>query len=185
MQVDVCHPLYNMRGIGIADGGENDMAEAVSSLHDAGTGIFCMKALGGGHMCASAAEAFSFVLSKNWIDAVAVGMQSKEEVRANIRFFSEGNFAESDRKKLLSKKRILHVEDYCEGCGRCVKRCGQGALKLIPRAETESIHGDFTSDFTLPDNMRERPFTASADDSKCVRCGYCTSVCPVFALKIY
>ena len=183
--VDVCHPLYNMKGIGIADGGEEDMAAAASALHGTGTGIFCMKALGGGHLCASAEEAFSFVLSKDWVGAVAVGMQSKEEVRANLRFFANGSFSRSDRKKLSSKKRTLHVEDYCEGCGNCVRRCGQKALRLVPReTDASPSYGDFTADFEA-DQPRERRMIAEADDSLCVRCGYCTSVCPVFALKIY
>ncbi|MBQ7313866.1 MAG: aldo/keto reductase, partial [Clostridia bacterium] len=69
LPVDVCHPLYNMAGIG----------------------VFAMKALGGGHLCGRAEEALGFVLSKPFIDAAAVGMQSFEEVDANIRFLETGS----------------------------------------------------------------------------------------------
>ena len=81
---DVCHPLYNMAGIGIADGTESDMASALRDAHDMGIGIFAMKALGGGHLSGRAEDALRFVLDKPYIDAAAVGMQSFDEVYANI-----------------------------------------------------------------------------------------------------
>jgi len=56
------------------------------------------------------------------------------------------------------KKRLL-VEEWCEGCGRCVKRCGFKAL---------SLQGG----------------RAVVDETKCMLCGYCGGVCPVFCLKI-
>ncbi|MBQ7600407.1 MAG: aldo/keto reductase [Clostridia bacterium] len=184
--VDICHPLYNMRGIGIADGGEEEMAAALKELHSSGTGIFAMKALAGGHLSASPEEALGFVLSKPYIDAVAVGMQSREEVDANVRFIVKGSFSKTDRKKLAGKKRALHVEEFCEGCGACVRRCASGALSLEEvTGEKEDIHGDFSSDFDITTRAGKKIFRAKADDSKCVRCGYCTKVCPVFALKIY
>ena len=94
---DVCHPLYNKAGIGIADGTEGDMAEALADLKRRGTGVFAMKALGGGHLAGSAEDALRFVLDRPFIDAVAVGMQSFAEVDANLRLLTEGSFAETDR----------------------------------------------------------------------------------------
>ena len=55
--------------------------------------------------------------------------------------------------------RRLLVEDWCEGCGRCVQRCGQKALSL-------------------------RDGRAVVEDARCVRCGYCAAVCPQFCLKV-
>ncbi len=185
---DVCHPLYNIAGIGIADGGEADMAAALRDAHNAGIGIFAMKALGGGHLCTSAEEALSFVLSKPYIDSVAIGMQSTDEIDANVRFLTSGAFSEDDRARLAKKHRTLHVEDYCEGCGACVRRCGEGALSLIPAESSAESKYDFTSEFASSEDisrLTESKYRAAADDSKCVRCGYCTKVCPVFALKIY
>ncbi len=192
MPVDVCHPLYNMAGIGIADGSEADMAAVLAEAHHRGIGVFAMKALGGGHLCTSAEEALGFVLSKPFIDAVAVGMQSFEEVDANVRFMQSGAFDASDRARLAEKHRGLHVEEYCEGCGACVKRCGSGALKLVEVSADESNAAsyDFTADFVANelDGAAVEPcvkYRAVPDDAKCVRCGYCTRVCPVFALKVY
>ena len=192
---DVCHPLYNMAGIGIADGGEADMAAVLEQAHAMGIGVFGMKALGGGHLCTKAEDALRFVLEKPFIDAVAVGMQSVEEVDANLRFLREGSFSDIDREALAKKHRTLHVEDYCEGCGACVVRCGEGALRLVPVSELESSAAgekfDFTAQFRSESGLSDGdsgesiPMRAVPDDEKCVRCGYCTKVCPVFALKIY
>ena len=186
--LDICHPLYNKEGIGIADGTERDMAEAVSKLHGMGVGIYAMKALGGGHLSGSAEDALGYVLSRDYIDAVAVGMQSREEVDANINFLLCGSFSAADKVKLSAKHRSLHVEDYCEGCGSCVRRCASGALTLVP-AEDEDDGAAFTDEFLAESGIasgeKKQKMRAKPDDSKCVRCGYCTKVCPVFALKIF
>ena len=190
MPVDVCHPLYNMAGIGIADGDEADMAEVLTDAHAMGIGVFAMKALGGGHLCHRAEDALRFVLEKPFIDAAAVGMQSFEEVDANLRFLETGSFSEDDRARLAGKHRSLHVEEYCEGCGACVERCASGALRLeeVHEETSDTPAYDFTSEFladsgnTASADVRYR---AVPDDAKCVRCGYCTKVCPVFALKVY
>lgn len=190
--LDICHPLYNKEGIGIADGTESDMASALGRLKEAGVGIYAMKALGGGHLSGCAEEALRFVLSRDFIDAAAIGMQSREEVDANIDYLLHGSFSDDDRLKLSSKHRSLHVEDYCEGCGSCVKRCASGALSLVPAPHGEDDGGEgvsFTDEFLSENNVsigdKVQKMRAFPDDSRCVRCGYCTKVCPVFALKIY
>ena len=79
--------------------------------------------------------------------------------------------------------------EYCEGCGACVKRCGAGALSLVPAdTDEESAKYDFSADFIASESIESTAvpkMRAVADDEKCVRCGYCTKVCPVFALKVY
>lgn len=187
---DVCHPLYNMAGIGIADGTESDMAAALADLKACGTGVFAMKALGGGHLSGSAEDALRFVLDKPFIDAAAVGMQSFAEVDANLRLLTEGSFDEEDRRRLGRAERHLHVEEYCEGCGACVRRCGEGALRLVPVEADPGGSHDFSAAFAASEGIAESRsdspgFRAEPDDARCVRCGYCTKVCPVFALKIY
>lgn len=160
----VVHPIFNRAGLGICDGDIEGMTAAMRKAKVKGIGIFSMKPLGGGNLCKNAAEAFDFVLDSTdgegnpLCDAVAVGMQSEDEVDANISYFDSRSFGDnSDR--LQKKKRRLHIEEYCEGCGSCVKRCGQGALKI-------------------------RDGHAVCEDSKCVLCGYCSAVCPLFAIKV-
>lgn len=157
--LDIIHPIYNKAGIGIADGTREEMALAISKVHDLGIGVFAMKSLAGGHLFTCASDAFDFVLDSPFIDAVAVGMQSEEEVDANISFFENRSFPDGVKKALSEKTRRLLIEDFCEGCGKCVERCTQGALRL--------------------DNGR-----SIVDTRRCVLCGYCSKVCPVFAIKV-
>lgn len=158
---DIIHPLYNAKGIGIADGSAEDMGAAIKAAHDDGIGIFAMKSLAGGHLHSDAANAFDFVLSKDYVDSVAVGMQSMKEVDANIAYFEGRGFTAAEDAALKAKNRTLHVSDWCEGCGKCIERCGQGALAKGPDGKTV------------------------CDRDKCVLCGYCSAVCPVFALKVF
>lgn len=159
IKLDVIHPIFNKAGLGIADGTRDGMANAVSEVHALGVGVFGMKSLAGGHLYSSAKEAFDFVLDCPFIDAVAVGMQSESEIDANISYFETRSFPKEAGEALAAKSRRLLIEDYCEGCGACVKRCSQGALRLEGGRST-------------------------VDSSRCVLCGYCAKVCPMFAIKV-
>ena len=153
--IDCIHPIYNISGLGIADGNTSDMTVAIKHAHDLGIGVFSMKPLAGGHLYNNASKAFDFVLDNPHVDSVAVGMQSIEEVDANIKYFSDRIFG-SDLSK---KQRRLHIEEYCEGCGKCVERCGQKAL-------------------TIENGI------AVVNNTKCALCGYCSAVCDIFAIKV-
>jgi len=160
LALDVIHPIYNMTGLGIVDGNADEMYAAMTRAKSRGCGIFAMKALGGGHLCKSAANAFDFVLDSGCVDAIAVGMQSEDEVDANIEYFEQRKFSEKSSVALSEKRRTLQIENYCQGCGLCVKRCPQNALSLA-------------------DNR------AVCDEERCVMCGYCSRECPLFAIKVW
>ena len=159
----VIHPLYNKAGLGIADGNITDMQNAMRKAKALGVGIFSMKALGGGNLISSSKEAFDFVLdsmddeANSLCDSVAVGMQSIREVDANISYFNSRSFGKDEEN--LQKNRKLLIEDYCEGCGKCVERCRQKALRIENGKST-------------------------VDKDKCLLCGYCAGVCPLFAIKV-
>ena len=157
--IDVIHPLINIEGIGIQDGIREDMERYVNDAHANGRGIFAMKPLGGGHLISSSYEALKYVIDAPWADSIAMGMQSFREIDANVAMFEGAPEAQELMEKLSGRERRMMVHDWCEGCGRCVKRCGQHAISLV-------------------NGM------AQVDQAKCVFCGYCARVCPQFCIKV-
>ncbi|RYD06462.1 hypothetical protein N752_03815 [Desulforamulus aquiferis] len=126
-EVEVIHPIINLAGVGIADGSTEDMLQAISLAHSAGKGIYGMKALGGGNLLTRTEEALEFVLNIPELAAVAVGMQSPMEVDYNIKYFSGAEIPEDLGRQLSRQPRRLHIEEWCQGCGSCVLKCGAGA----------------------------------------------------------
>lgn len=153
--IRVVHPLINIDGIGIQDGSREDMEKAIEHTRGFGVGIFAMKPLGGGHLIRSGKEALQYALHSPLIDSVAVGMQSFEEIDANIAIAED----RTEDFFVSPKERHMMVHDYCEGCGKCASRCKQHAISII--------------------NGR-----ACIDENKCVFCGYCARSCPQFCIKV-
>lgn len=157
--IEVIHPIVNMKGLGIIDGGIDDMLKAVEAASLAGKGIFSMKPLGGGNLLHASRQCFDFVLSKDYIHSVAVGMQSREEVVNNALIFENKCVPEEIERSVHKKSRRLHIDFWCTGCGSCIPKCSQGAICL--------------------ENNR-----AVVDSGKCVLCGYCSAYCKDFCIKI-
>jgi len=182
-KLDVIHPIYNISGLGIIGTGSsgdgdylshlepvshlshlnlnhlNQMEAALLKAKESGFFIFSMKALGGGNLFSRAEEALNFVLNKPFIDSVAVGMKSILEVDANVEFFKTGRFTGEYYANYPKIKKSLHIDGWCAGCGNCVKLCPAKALKISGGK-------------------------AVCDCGKCVLCGYCSSACRDFAVKI-
>lgn len=160
-EMDVIHPIINKRGLGICDGTAEEMLEAIKEAHDAGKGIYGMKVFGGGNLLGDFEDALRFALGIPWLDSIAVGMQSIEEVRMNVALFQDIEAIGQYRSRLATgSRKALHVDFWCEGCGRCTERCQQKALSL-------------------------KDGKLRIDHDRCVLCGYCSASCPVFALKVY
>ena len=157
--LDVVHPILNIDGLGIADGTRAEMELAVKRAREKGLGVFSMKALGGGNLLRKADQALEYALGQSCIDSIAVGIQSIEELDANIGFWGSGAFTDEEKRTLSKKTRKLHIENWCTGCGACVKRCGQNALSLGCASVV-------------------------CEHDKCVLCGYCASVCEQWAIKV-
>ena len=161
--IDVLHAIVNYRGIGIKDGTIEEMLAALARAYQNGLGIYGMKALGGGHLIASAEKAFDFVLNCSELHSFAVGISSSEELLVNLHYLRGSKPPSEIAQRLARKKRRLEIEEWCIGCGACVENCPQGALYL---EETE-------------------PPRAAVDASRCILCGYCGAYCPEFCIKIF
>ena len=163
MRLDIVHPIYNIKALGICDGNANseirlaEMESALKKAKESDIFIFAMKVLGGGNLFAIADKALDFVLDKPFVDSIAIGMKSFFEVDSNVRYFSERKFSREYYAGSIGVKH-LHIENWCIGCGKCADICPSNALSVEERAV--------------------------CDNEKCVLCGYCSSVCKDFAIKI-
>lgn len=156
--LDVIHPILNYQGIGIIDGTLEDMLSAISFAAELGLGLYAMKVLGGGHLAHDPAQAFDFIRGVRGVQAMALGMSSKAEVEYNLRLLAGEDVPPELSEAVRSRERKLYIADWCQGCGRCVEVCPQGALYLEWQARLKA--------------------------GECVLCGYCGRACPHFCLKI-
>ena len=157
--VDVIHPLINLTGVGIGDGTREEMEQACRSAASAGIGIYAMKPLGGGHLLRDPRQAFDYLRGLPFIDSICCGMQSEDEIDVNLALASGQEPDAAAAARIRREPRKLMIHDWCQGCGQCVARCGQGALHI-------------------------EDGRCVCDQSKCVRCGYCAPVCPDFCIKV-
>lgn len=158
-EIDVVHPLMNISGLGIGDGTIEEMTNAVKGAWECGKGVYSMKSLGGGNLLNSYEASMDFVLRLPYVHSIAVGMQSVDEVEMNICRFEGGHIPDKLKASIAARGKRLHIDYWCEGCGKCLERCGQVALSMVDGKVT-------------------------VDKGRCVLCGYCGSVCPQFAIKI-
>lgn len=156
--IEIIHPIVNKDGIGIQDGNIEDMLKAIEEVRQLGVGIYSMKPLGGGHLIKDYKKSFEFVKELKEIDSIAIGMQSKDEIDANVAFINNEKVDNKTKDSLRKKNRKLIVADYCIGCGNCELRCQQKGIKVI-------------------DNH-------AVPNENCILCGYCATVCPEFCIKV-
>lgn len=160
-EIDVIHPLFNIKGLGIKDGLLSEMLAAIEAAYVSGKGIYLMKPLGGGNLINIADKALNFAFSQKSAAAVAVGMQTVEEIEFNVRIATGLPVSNELKDKVIKKKRSLHIESWCEGCGECSRRCPHDALFMGQDGKME---------------VRQ---------DACIYCGYCASVCPLFCIKVF
>ena len=157
--IDVIHPIVNINGLGILDGTIDQMLSAIEKANKNGKGIYAMKPLGGGNYMKDADRCFDFVLANPNIHSIAVGMQCIDEVACNIAKFNGQKVDENIKKRLSERSKRLHIDSWCIGCGSCVNACSEHALSI-------------------------KDGKASVNADKCVLCGYCSSYCRDFCIKI-
>ena len=154
--IDVIHCMLNFAGIGILDGGVEDMLSAIAVAKANGKGVYTMKAIGGGSLMKQAKKALLWAFDQELPDAVAVGCKDEAELLTNIGWISgEEDPPQAQLCRLLPRKLVF---DDCHGCGACVERCANGALTL--EADGARWH-----------------------EEKCLYCGYCAAACPWFCIS--
>ncbi len=159
-EIDVVHPIINYKGVGIVDGTLAEMEEVISLAWHNGKGIYAMKSLGGGHLIPNLQDAFDYILKFPYLHSIAIGMQRIEEVEFNVGIFNGDSTVSEKLDALKEYKRNLFIQDWCTGCGRCVRRCQQQALSIGKDGKSH------------------------VDTEKCILCGYCGSVCKDLAIKV-
>lgn len=157
--IDVIHSILNVDGIGIQDGTVNDMVNQLTDAKLKGKFIYAMKPLGGGHLIKNYEYAINFIMNQDYVDAVAIGMQSEDEIIANIISFQGEEIPLELKEKISNTKRTLIIANWCTGCGICVERCQHGALKIAKNK-------------------------AEVNLDVCVLCGYCSKSCPNMCIKV-
>lgn len=157
--IEVIHPIVNFQGLGLLDGKIGDLLLELKKAYNNNKGIYGMKPLGGGNLLGHVEEALDFVFKLPYLHSIAIGCKIKEELDYNIALMNGFEPAKEVKEKINSTKRRLLIEDYCEGCGACIKKCPYGLLTLS--------------------NGK-----AQLEKEGCVLCGYCGAVCPQFAIKI-
>lgn len=158
-EIDVIHPIINIKGIGIKDGNIKQMEKAIEKAYKNGKGIYGMKCLGGGNLINIRERAFKYILDFPYLHSVAVGMKTCAEVRANCLIFEGKTIPEELAHEIDVQKRKLIIEDWCQGCGECVRHCKYKALSIV---RGKSV----------------------VDAERCILCGYCAGYCPDFCIKI-
>ena len=153
--IDVIHPIYNWRGIGILDGTAEDMREAIEYAREMGKGIYCMKALGGGHLATDLARSLDYVMSCEAVDSVRLG---SPVAGTELTWRSRGRPIEDAAVAELAGRKTLHV---------LTARGVREVCRPVRSGSSQDSGGQGESTLT------------------CVVCGYCASVCPLFCLKVY
>ncbi|MGA7827428.1 MAG: aldo/keto reductase [Geobacteraceae bacterium] len=159
-EIDIVHPLINRTGMGIMDGNADEMAEAIACCSRSGKGVYAMKALAGGNLISEARSSIRYVLGLPGVDALALGMLSREEIDANLKICSLDE-ADNETWEILEKRRrkFKIMEKFCKGCGACVDACTAQALVL-------------------------ENGVAKVKEEECILCGYCAAACPEFLIRV-
>lgn len=162
-ELDVVFPLINYASLGIRKGDafatKEEMMESITACHNAGKGVFSMKAFGGGGLTGSYQEALNYIFSKDEIDSVMIGFGKIREVD-DLLSYLDGTMDKAYNPDVSKKKVHINHED-CEGCGSCKAACPAGAIYWGENG------------------------LAEVDHDKCLTCGYCSPVCPVRAVIMY
>ena len=157
-EVDIIFPLINYKGLGILEGDKETMLAAIAQADNAGKGLYAMKALAGGALLDELRQAVDFTRRIPGISSVSIGVTSTAELLMDLKLFSGEKLCQDELVTLKNKKKLKFMQ-FCVGCGACAAGCVNSAIAMVegrPQVNTE----------------------------KCVLCGYCTPLCPEFAIRL-
>lgn len=157
-EVELVHAMYNMRGVGVNNGGAKEMGAALAKAKAAGKGVYGMKAIGGGALMKEAHAALNWAFTRPELDAVAVGMKDSAELITNSGWLMGLKPMEEQLVRQLPRRMAFEKDPICHHCGACLARCPQQALYL-----TEDGVG--------------------WAGERCLYCGYCIAACPWFCIS--
>jgi len=161
--MDVVFPLINHKNLGIRKGSstgtKEEMALAIKSNALAGKGVFAMKAFGGGNLTGEYLAALDYVSNLDGVSSTMIGFSYPHEIDRIIEY-AEGTIDRNYAPDIRGKKMWVDPGD-CEGCGACIDRCPNFAITKNESGKCEIDH------------------------SICLKCGYCSPVCPVRAIIMY
>jgi aryl-alcohol dehydrogenase-like predicted oxidoreductase len=149
--MDVMHPIFNMINFGLLNAEGRDVPGIIKQAYKKGIGLYAMKPLAGGHLHKNVGEALRFAFDFPYMHAVTVGMVKKEELDVNLKIYYNQPVTEEELQAAAGNKR-MYIIPFCQGCGRCLEACEQGAI-------------------SLQDNK------AVISHEKCILCGYCRRAC--------
>ncbi len=157
--IDIIHPIINYKGLGIVDGSREQMENKIFEFSKKGF-VYAMKALGGGNLLNDIRNSFEYILSLDYLDSIAIGMQDENEIDINYEIIVNKNleYIEKINKDKLKEKK-LHIAYWCKNCNKCIKICHQDAL-IKGENKPKIVH------------------------DKCLKCGYCASACEDFCIKV-
>ena len=125
-----------------------------------------------------ASWALRFAASLPGVMAVLSGMSTIEQVRDNVKTFSEARPLSDDERAVLDSVRaVLDAVDTvpCTDCRYCMKGCPQG-VHIPTIMDSLNIMSVFDDMHRAKENYVWN--ATGGEASKCIRCGACEEVCP-------
>ena len=158
-EIDIVFVIINMNGMGILRGTKEEMERATEYCFEKGKGVMLMKVLAGGNILKDYVKAMEYAkgISKGRA-VIALGMVSEKEVKSNVDYFSGKDISEYLATVAGDNKNMLVFKAICTSCRKCAEVCHSEAV-----------------------TFEEGP--ASIDAARCLKCGYCVTACPQFALR--
>ena len=158
-EIDVVFSIINKVGRGIREGTKEEMIKAINHCHQAGKGVFAMKALAGGNLADDLVASIKYVREIKGIDAVAIGMVNPRELELNLKIFNDEPIDEHLLLQAVQVKKLIILERFCTKCGACIEACPNNALLMGENS-------------------------VKIDHEQCLLCGYCYPVCPEFIIRL-